>query len=279
MRLSWREGEATRSLSRIIKAAHVQFEGFALAHGGGGAVSSVSLALQQSRLDELEGQVLERLQAAEQQAAEMLAGAESRAKLILAQAEEQARGCVEAAKHEAAALAEEIKTRAYQQGYEEGTAQGLDDGRAQASTEIVAASQVLLAAQAAASDRLLQSETELVELAVAVARRILMHELTTTPEMAIEMAHQALVQLRETPRAVLRVCPDMLSLYRDHLEALRGDFREIVHLEMMADPMLSSGDFLIDTPSGTVDGRLDAQLGVLRKTLLTLTQERSEDHA
>ncbi len=264
-------------MSRVIKAAHVQFDGLALTRDDG-LSPLAAYALQRSGLEEMERQAREQLETAGNRAAEMFAEAESKTKLILARAEEQAREYLRSAELEATARAEQLMTNACQQGHQDGIEQGIREGRRQAEATIAAASQVLLEAQQRASQRLSQGEADLVELGIALARRIVALELTTTPEMAVSMARDALAKLQETPQAVLRVCPEMLSMYRERFDATRHDLREIVALELVADPLLSAGDFLIDTPSGTVDGRLDAQLSVLRKALLKIANERSGSH-
>lgn len=226
----------------------------------------------------LEREARERAEALETRAADLMAEAERQVSCMLAEARQEVLDSQRAAENNALARAEELRATAYEQGYQDGVAQGLEEGRRQAMLTITAASKIMIDAQQMVKQSMMQVESQIVELAVAVARRIIAQELITSPETAVAMAHQMLAKLHDIPHAVLRVASEILPLYRERLEAAKTELREIVTLEIMGDPLLSSGDFLIDTPSGTVDGRLDAQLDVLRKVLLKLSRERVGHH-
>jgi flagellar assembly protein FliH len=105
----------------------------------------------------------------------------------------------------------------------------------------------------------------LPSLAIDVARRALAG--TTLDSIQVEaIAKEVLAELAPgTPDIKLRLCPDDLLL----VEALAEEFgQNYPGLELVADPNLSSGDCLADSPFGTIDARVAGKLGNIAQALL-----------
>lgn len=101
-----------------------------------------------------------------------------------------------------------------------------------------------------------ESERELVDLALCIARRILRRELSVDPDAVQGLVRAALdkVQGREIRR--VRVHPDFLVVVRRQLE-LTGI---MAVAEVAADPGLHPGDVVVETRVGDLDASIDSQL-------------------
>ena len=158
-----------------------------------------------------------------------------------------------------AAKQAEVK-RALQAGFEE----GLQKAREEAAVEVKASSEKLAQtlAELLRFKRKLRSEAEmeLLNLSLAIARRILHRELATDPEAMQGVVHAALqrVQNREVWR--VRVYPAGADAVRAALEAVGRGAAQVV-----PDPALKNGDLLIETAVGELDASVDTQLKEIQR--------------
>jgi flagellar biosynthesis/type III secretory pathway protein FliH len=150
------------------------------------------------------------------------------------------------------AAARSIRARAAAEGREEGLGH---------ATGIVARA-VLLADQIAA-----RAEPQLVELAFAVASRVLAHAVERDPVAAVEVAARALEAARHRIDVTLRVHPEDLVAIREAEEALEAGLARARRFQLVADPSVGRGGAVVETEAGTVDARLDRQLAALREAL------------
>jgi flagellar assembly protein FliH len=108
-----------------------------------------------------------------------------------------------------------------------------------------------------------ESEEELVELSVAIAKRILHRELTLDPETVRGLVKVAFdrVGAREIKR--VRAHPAHGSLLQSLVEKACPDRR----VEVVADPAMGSGDIVFETERGDLDASVDSQLEEIRRGL------------
>ena len=145
--------------------------------------------------------------------------------------------------------------------YEEGFAEGLDDGRRRGG---LALDQLLVDIDRILGDlteplKILDHEVEiaLAELAVSVAGQVIRRELRTEPEQVVDIVRQALAILPISKRAIeIRLHPDDLDTVRS---AYDKTDRELTW-QLIEDPTLSQGDVVVSAGSAVVDGRLDERL-------------------
>jgi flagellar assembly protein FliH len=184
------------------------------------------------------------------------ANGRARAHQIMREAEREAQALVEAARHKAASLAQE----GYQDGRLQGRAEGLAETRAQ--------HQQLVAALEAGVARLRVLEEEfraaagalVVDLGLAVARRICRAAIVQDPTIVLDTVRGALALLPENGEAVVRVHPDHLAMIREQqpkqLESVEG----AISPRLVPDPAVEPGGCLVETPGCLVDATLSGQI-------------------
>ncbi|HEY3367213.1 MAG TPA: FliH/SctL family protein [Symbiobacteriaceae bacterium] len=127
------------------------------------------------------------------------------------------------------------------------------------------AAQLLEAVRQEQNRRLDAAQGALIELAVAATQRLVQGHLALQPEAVVAMMAAGLRRLKDCNCSV-RVSPQDLPL----LEAQRSTLeRELAtgFLQLQPDPGLSPGNYIINSPQGQIDGRLEKQTGVLRSAL------------
>lgn len=157
------------------------------------------------------------------------------------------------------AEAEAARREAYQQG--------LEEGRRQAAAQWDAALQRLarsLEEIAGCKPRLrLEAEREVVELALAIARRIVRRELHIDPEAVLGLVKAALAKAGQREITEVRVHPAHAEPVRAHLERIGAPEA----LEVRPDPSLEPGAVLVETARGLIDASVETQLDEIGRGL------------
>jgi flagellar assembly protein FliH len=101
-----------------------------------------------------------------------------------------------------------------------------------------------------------QAETDLVKLALAIAKRVLHRELAIDPDAMQGIVRTALERLQNREVDRLRVHPSHVGSVRSCLE----DAGRAPALEVIGDASLNCGDAIFETSLGELDASVDSQL-------------------
>jgi len=199
-------------------------------------------------------------------AAEIGQEARARAGAILAEAQAKASAAIA----EAGKQARDICAAAKQEGFAEGHQRGREEGYAAAEAENRSSAARLATLAAAAENEkqrlLVDTELQLVDLALALARRIVGAELTVQPTIVAEVVARAIEEALGTGHHVLRLHPEDAALLQPYLpraaiEAGGGEW------EVRPDESLKRGDCLIETAYGLIDACVNTQFEELTRLL------------
>lgn len=180
---------------------------------------------------------------------------------------------------DAADQAEQIKQRAYEIGYQEGFSagkqEGLDAGRNEAeeaahqllNEAATKASNIVACAENDYQETILSAERKIVELALAIASKVLARELEENPMVILPIVKSALAKVCDQEQIVIRICPDDFELVIQAKRDLQIMVGRENALSIISDHTVSCGGCLIDTPYGTVDARLDTQMDAVKQAL------------
>jgi flagellar biosynthesis/type III secretory pathway protein FliH len=139
--------------------------------------------------------------------------------------------------------------------------------------EAMAAATEAVARAALARDRLVASaEPEIVELAFAVAARVLARAAESDREAVVEIAARALDAVRQRADVTLRTHPDDLAALRAAEPRLLARLKRARRLALVADAAVERGGVVVESEAGTVDARLTTQLDALRRALAEVEQ-------
>lgn len=205
----------------------------------------------------------------------LLAEAEETAQARLAEAGQRAEEALARARAEAEALLGQVRAEGFRAGRDAGYRDGIQAARdeaqglleqARAEAQAVAGrvrqetEHLLRAARREREELMTALEPELVRLAVHIARQIVHSELTLRPEAIVHILTAALAKLRGDDRARVRVHPDDYPRVEQNRHVLLAALPGGSEIEVVADPGVGPGEFVVQTDQGTVDGRLDAQV-------------------
>ena len=114
---------------------------------------------------------------------------------------------------------------------------------------------------------MLDAERQIVDIALAVARKILAYEISENPMVVLPLVKTALAKVCDQEEVVIRVSVDdfdAVQLAKNDLQIMVG--REQA-LKIIVDSTITGGSCIIDTSYGTVDARVDTQFENIKKAL------------
>jgi len=161
--------------------------------------------------------------------------------------------------------------RKVQEAYAEGIRRGIDAGKAQYMQAVAESAGALRSAaavlQQTREDFLRSLEPQVVELAVAVAERIVQREVRIDPEFVQRTVRKALDHLLDRERVVVRLNPKDLEGLRAEKVKLLEEFDGIREITVQSDAAVGPGGCIVETGLLQVDARIEAQLEQILQAL------------
>ena len=147
---------------------------------------------------------------------------------------------------------------------EQGHRQGLRDGLAAAGEQIAPAAEALAAAAegvlALRAELIEAGERRAVELALAIAAKVIGTTVAAGPEAVLEVVSGALRRTTERDRLVIEVAPDDLPLVRESVDGLAAQLGGVGRIEVVAERRIARGGCIVRTGEGEIDATIDRQL-------------------
>ncbi len=182
------------------------------------------------------------------------------------EAQEKAKSILQEAHREGQA----IKEQAFQDGYKEGLQNGKKEGLSEIEKQFASFLEELkgLIEQTLTERKRIIKELEpqVVDLSLKIAEKILRREASSYEDMIFEQVEMALNKLNDRTKITLRanrMDVGRLNSYRDRIMALQDDIKE---LEIVEDLRVEEGGCIIESASGTVDGRINTQLSEIGRS-------------
>jgi len=151
-----------------------------------------------------------------------------------------------------------------QQAREEGLAQGLEKGKQAVTTELESVIQKLRRAymdiEKYRQQLYLKAETESVELALAVARRIIGQEISLDRQIVLNVVKGALDKVINHEKVKIRINPQDLEAVQTSLFEFLPHVEKLENVHFEADAAITTGGCVVETNFGTVDARIESQL-------------------
>lgn len=181
-----------------------------------------------------------------------IVSARTEAVRILREAEEKAAEIRQAAEIEA----ENLKTEAYREGEEN----ALNEFQ-----------QNLIESREIRERVWRETEKDLLRLSVRLAEKIIGREIKKDNKTIVDIVSTALQNARQQEGLTVRVNPADLPKVESEKEKFSSGGR-IKFVDFVADPRVSTGGCLIESEVGTIDARLETQLRVLERALLSQSE-------
>jgi flagellar assembly protein FliH len=152
--------------------------------------------------------------------------------------------------------------------------QGVNEGQASARQELGAQLEAIHLRTARAIEEMSgmrrrfrqEAEEDVVALALAIARRILLRELTVAPDALLGIVKAALEKIEAREVHTVRIRPEDAPLVKQFLEKMGLPQR----VEVLSDPGLERGAVILDSKRGGLDASVETQLKEIERGLADL---------
>lgn len=168
-------------------------------------------------------------------------------------------------------MADEIRAKAYQDGYtkgvQDGISQGYEEGRQQVEDAYRQALQVLTNAEEHRRQALESISGEIITLGMSIAEKIIYAKLNTDDAVIARIAANTLKTVVSPRHISIHAHPKDADELIKQKKFLIDQLIEEVPVKIQKDAELPPGSCLIETDVGTVDASVTTQLKELKKAL------------
>lgn len=166
-----------------------------------------------------------------------------------------------------------VERDAFAKGYEQGERAGAEAAGKRAEAMLRRLSETLTELDTLRATMIRQTELQIVELALAVARRVVHREISLDKTLLVAIARVALDRLGESANVTVRLHPEEYEA----AGAARVSEMAGTGVSFVADPRVPRGGCRVESDMGMVDAGVDAQIAEIARALLGESQ--AEVHA
>ena len=169
---------------------------------------------------------------------------------------------------EKGASIDDIKN-AFQQGVTEGEKEGFEAGTKKIEPLINSLTQILQQLGNIRQEIHQSVEKEVVQLALSIAKKIVCHEVKTTPETVVCVAREALSRVENPGNIKIKMNPADLQFIKDTQSQLSHFLHDVETIRFEAEDSIQSGGCLIETDMGDIDARIEKQFQAIEESFQT----------
>jgi flagellar assembly protein FliH len=180
---------------------------------------------------------------------------------------------------QAKARVDEVNKEAYKRGFDQGREEGFKEGKAEVERLVYRLHLILDRAMDKRGQILEQTETQVIELVLLIARKVVKTISENQKNVVISNISQALRKLKTRSDVIIRVNLADLQLATEHTK----DFIELAesakNLTVVEDTAVDRGGCIIETDFGEIDARIASQLHELEEKILDISPIKARGKA
>lgn len=176
---------------------------------------------------------------------------------------------------QAQARIDEVTKSAHKKGFEQGREEGFKEGKNEVERLIVRLHTILERAMDKRADILDQTEGQIIELVLLVARKVIKTISENQKNVVISNIAQALRKLKARSEVIIRVNLADLQLTTEHVKDFVEMAENAKRITVMEDSAVDRGGCIIETDFGEIDARIQSQLRELEEKILDISPVKS----
>lgn len=180
---------------------------------------------------------------------------------------------------QAKARVDEVTKEAHKKGFDQGREEGFKEGKAEVERLVHRLHLILDRAMDKRGQILEQTETQVIELVLLIARKVVKTISENQKNVVISNIGQALRKLKTRSDVIIRVNLADLQLATEHAK----DFIELAenakNLTVVEDTAVDRGGCIIETDFGEIDARIASQLHELEEKILDISPIKARGKA
>jgi len=157
-----------------------------------------------------------------------------------------------------------LEEHAYREGFKKGEKDGLESVRDRFDSIIKSFRESVDSLEKAKKSLRVSAEQEAVELALAIAKKILYHDVSINRDVILNIAKAALKKVVDRKRIKIRLAPSDFH-YLSENKAQLGIEEDFEKVKLEEDQSITGGGCIIETNLGDIDARIESQLHVVEE--------------
>ncbi|MBI2369813.1 MAG: hypothetical protein HYV08_06195 [Deltaproteobacteria bacterium] len=160
-----------------------------------------------------------------------------------------------------------IEREAFEQGFQQGERAGLEQGKKKLEPVLRNFMGLVQELSRLREELITGAEEDLLDLALAIAAKVIVSEVTQHPEVLREIMRAAVRQAVDRGSLKIKVHPSDLAFAQECRPDLMGVMEGIRTVTFEPDESLLRGGCVVETKFGEVDARIESQLREIRRGL------------
>jgi flagellar biosynthesis/type III secretory pathway protein FliH len=161
--------------------------------------------------------------------------------------------------------AKHIEEQAFVQGFTQGEKAGLESGKKKIEPVLHNFRQALSELEKIKREIYGKIEQETVELALAVAKKVVCHEVSTNKEVILSIVREALKKVVDTEKIKIRINRSDLQFLNQEALPFSNIDEDMGNITLEEDDTILTGGCIIETNFGDIDARVEKQLQVVEE--------------
>jgi len=154
----------------------------------------------------------------------------------------------------------EIEEKAYEKGFENGERDALELVEKRIEPVVQSFREAAIALEETKKAFYLSAEREAVELALAIAKKIVCHEISINKKAVINIVKEALKKIVDHKKIIIRLAPSDIRTMKDAKIQASSLTENLENVILEEDETIMDGGCVIETDLGEIDARIENQI-------------------
>jgi flagellar assembly protein FliH len=168
----------------------------------------------------------------------------------------------------------ETEKDGYMKGFSAGELAGKEQGLKEVEAQFKFLAELIENLKSLEAALIKSSQGDVIQLSLAVAKRIVHREIQQDPERLQEVIREAMEKMNQSETFLIRLHPNDQATLAQKASSLFQEKEKLRKLRFEADPKLQPGECIIETQAKMVDGRVDSQLALFGEAFLKSLDNR-----
>ena len=167
----------------------------------------------------------------------------------------------------------EIEEKAYAKGFARGEKAGLESGNEKIESVVTWINKGLSELIKIRQDIYLETEQEIVKLAMTIARKIVCNEICVNKNAVVNVVKEAVKKVEGSERVKVKLSIKDFQFIKSEKPAIIDKITNIENVGFEMDESISDGGCIIETESGDVDARIEKQFQAVEEAFESLNKK------
>ena len=169
---------------------------------------------------------------------------------------------------------DELRRLSESEGFEKGRTAGYEEGQAEVKRLVEQLHSVINHAIAKRNEIIEESETQLINLVLLIARKVVKVISENQKNVVINNVIQALRKLKSRGEVIIRVNLEDVDLTSEHVKDFMRMVESVKSITVVEDSSVDRGGAILETDFGQIDARISSQLHEIEERIVELTPIR-----